>query len=248
MTKDVELRIYDGAGNGATLYTSSAESDVYGRSVQYYIESRLKKDIDASEKELLVTLATYGGYAQDYFRDGKGNGLVDAESLYEVLETYGLEPADISGITNTTVNRVNDRGSNEANMDFTLKTFTVALDSAVNLTLKFEMGSGYDIDDFTYVLTYIDGGEEKTMEMEAEKEASSGRCVLTVEDIAAAYWDYEYKISVTNNKTGETNEWGTSVLAFVTTKLKSASGTELEKNVVRAMYLYNQAANARFGV
>jgi hypothetical protein len=248
MTKNVELRIYDGEGKAVTLYTNSMEDEVYGRSIEYYINSRLSKDIPETERKLLVALATYGGYAQRYFRDGRGNQMVDETPLYNVLLDYNLEPADISGVTYEAVNRVNDRGINEANMGITLKSFSVALDSAVELTLKFVMEDGYDIDDFTYVLTYNDAGTEKTMALEATKEASTGRCVLKISDIAAACWDYEYKIEITNNVTGETNIWGSSVLAFVTTKLKSGSATEMEKDVVRAMYIYNKAANEHFGI
>ena len=248
MTKNVELRIYDGEGKAVTLYTSSMEDEVYGRSIEYYINSRLSKDIPETERNLLVALATYGGYAQRYFRDGRGNQMVDETPLYNVLLGHNLDPADISGVTYEAVNRVNDRGNNEANMGITLKTFSVALDSAVELTLKFVMEDGYDIDDFTYVLTYNDAGTEKTMALEATKEVSTGRCVLKISDIAAACWDYEYKIEITNNVTGETNIWGSSVLAFVTTKLKSASATEMEKDVVRAMYIYNKAANEHFGI
>ena len=243
LTKVVELRIYDGNDNIANLYTNSnPEGDsMYGKSIQDYINSRLGKTTDKNEKALLLTIVAYGTYAQDYFRNVKGNQLVDATFLSSVLEPFGLSMPDISGITADMVNRVNNKGTNEAGVGFALKAFSVALDAAVDLTLKFEMASGYDLDDYSYVLTDVSGA---TKELVPSKE--SGRCVLVIKSIAAAYWDHEYTITVTNKVTGETNVWGTSVLALVTTKIKSTNAVEKEKNIVKAMYLYNLAADAYF--
>ena len=189
-------------------------------------------------------MATYGGYAQEYFV--KNNSNIDATPIYSVLSQYGQALPDLSGVTVGSIGRTFNK--DEANADGLLMGGAdVDLNSAVTLTLKFALTNAeYTINDFTFELKYIENHVEKSKELEAYL-GSDGRYWVDVENIPAAYWDYEYVIAVTNTKTNTVSMPSGSVLAFVQLKLKNANSTEEVKNLVKGMYYYNEAANEFFG-
>jgi hypothetical protein len=247
MTKNIELRFYDSSDNVATLYTKTWEGEAYVYAPQDYIFNQLSQTSDEDFKSLLVAMVTYIGYAQDYF--SPTDSTVDKEPLYKRLAEYNESPADVSGISKETVNRANDHG-NDATKDTAigmhLRSFTIALEAAIDLTLKYSIDEGYEINDFTVNLTrqvFVNNQSVvETVPMEVTYDDSQDRYVLVIEAIPAAQWDYEYKITITNNKNGETNTWGTSVLAYLASQMTATKPVQLQ-NLVKAMYLYNQAAS-----
>jgi hypothetical protein len=121
------------------------------------------------------------------------------------------------------------------------------LDSAIYLRVYFNLAEGADIDDYKFVLTYADPeGNTHTKEVEPGYEAGRNRYYVDIEDIPAAYLDYMYNITVTNTKTNATYSVTTSVIVWVKNSLNSSSNED-QKNLLKAIYLYNQAANELFG-
>ena len=252
MTKTVELRFFDSSDVQANLITNTWSGDAYAYVPKDYITNNVNKaGVAASLKHLLAAMATYIGYAQDYF--APNDATVDKDPLYNVLEELGSAPVDISGVTKESVGRANDHGNDpdkNGPIGIHLRSFSIALEAAIDLSLVFSVDDGYSIDDFTIMLSrevFIDNQSViETIPLTAEYVESSGRYLLKVEGIAAAHWDYEYKITITNNKNGETNVWGSSVLAYLANQMTDTKPVALQ-NLVKAMYVYNQAANAHLG-
>ena len=93
----------------------------------------------------------------------------------------------------------------------------------------------------------------------------SGRCIrtdvsgnyhITLQNIAAAVHVQKFccssqcsqcTITVTNTSDEVVNVITTSVLSYARSVLNNPNNTEAKKDLVRALYLYNQAANAHLG-
>jgi len=244
MTEDVTLEVFDGNGNQCTISTSKVTGTSYTLSVMTFVNSKLSKSTtDEAMKKLLTALVTYGGYAQTYF--APQNSKIDTSYLaYEVLADYGIAVPDLSGITADSIDQSFIKG--DTSIGITLKSADVALDSAVNMTMKFALDEGCSIEDYSFELTYTENYVEKTKVLKATYDAASGRYSVIIPDIAAAYWDYMYKVTVTSTETAETYECYGSVLAYIKLKLKNSSSSEALLNMCKAMYNYNQAANEFF--
>jgi len=235
MTYDVTVRLYDGAGNAVQLTDYKAEgfkgTEVI-RSVMDY--ARLTFELgSAKQKDAMVALLTYGGYAQTYFKK-------DAENpAYNLLAEYGREVPNLEGITADTITQaLTITGENKG---LKYKNQAAVLESAIYLRNKFVLESGYEIDSFAVTVTTPYGSEE----VEIEYLASEGVYYVDILEIASAYWDYMYKITVTNTETGESYSIECSVLAWVDRMLGASTNTA-QINLGKAMYYYNQAANVFF--
>jgi hypothetical protein len=239
MTKVVTMSIYDGNGNLCNIsdYASGTVGTSVSRTVLDYAELALTKGT-AKQKAIVTALLTYGGYAQGYFNKDVEN------PAYNLLTQLGYEIPDVSGISADSITQELIKSNTQIGITQTAQQ--AYLESAVYHRVYYVLDAGYSIEDFDFVLTYTEGGVEKTKSVEAVYEASKNRYYIDILDIPAAYWDYMYKITATNVETGESYEVSTSVLAYL--KLGLAKSTnETQKMLFRAMYYYNQAANSFFG-
>ena len=230
MGRDISVQVFDGNGNAVKLVTGAGRA--LGASTAYavadYAEMALAQGTER-QKTIVTALLTYGGYAQQYFG-------VDADSpVYNILGDYEREILDISDIT---VDTITDSFtiSNAASV-----TANVYLSSAIYMRLTYEDISA---DDYTFTLTYTEGGVEKTRKIEAVS-LDNGGCYVDIKDIPAAYLDYMYKVTATHVETGETFDVKGSVLCWIRLCLEQSTNKN-QINMAKAMYLYNQAANKFF--
>ena len=202
-----------------------------------YAKLVLDKGSDA-QKELITSLVTYGGYAQKLFN-------VDAENpAFNIL----TKVPSLEGVTQDSIsNTASDVSSSGSSIGIRKNKQQAFLDSAIYHEVYFTLDEGYSIDDFTFILTYPVNHKEYTKTLTPIYDAANDRYDITIEDIPAAYLDYDYKITVTNTETNETYTVTTSVLAYLKSILNSTAATAETKNQAKAMYLYNQAANTYFG-
>lgn len=133
---------------------------------------------------------------------------------------------------------------------------SVVLDSRIALKTSFRMSSKEDLSKYTFHLTYAKGGEAVeepkvltvTSENVVKDTDDSGnefyKCVVEIDDIPVAYWDFDYIITVTKDDTSYALQ--TSVLAWVKECIQK-SDKAAQVNMAKAMYFYNDAANKYFG-
>ena len=242
MTCPVKVTFTDGSGNVVMIRQGDTITNSKSCAVIDYAKRVLSQE-DSSElikkqKDIITALVTYGGYAQKHFK-------VEADNpAYNILTEYGLSVPDISDVTVS--ESVTMSGTNIGIKSVSQQTF---LDSSIYHRVYLTPETGVSIDDFSYTLTYSVDGATATKSLTVYPVTDSagqatGRYYVDIKDIPAAYLDYRYKISISNGS--DTYDITTSVLTYLSSVLKYST-TETQVNLAKAMYLYNQQANAFFG-
>jgi|GEM_PF-7028447 len=205
----------------------------YTYSIRSYAEAILKNPYTYGEKMVALAKAmlNYGAAAQVNFQYNTGNPansvgdlMTEAEKIaYKSVadDIFGdpFKPAFIEGIG----------GFAGANL---------VLESETKMNLYFQTIEGVDIADLTFT---VDGKAVKPV-------AASGYHMISIPNIISSDLDREYEITVSNGTTGGTIHISTFNYAATVMPLPSEGTpyTAEVKDVLRAMYLYNQAANAYF--
>ena len=241
MTYDATVKIVDGNGNDVQL-TDYMDANFVGtevsRSVLDYARLALEKGNDG-QKMIVSALLTYGGYAQPYFNKDAAN------PAYNLLAEFGREIPTLEDIDKDTITQ--SLSYSETSNGVSYFNQTAYLDSALYLRTRFALAEGESIENYTFTLTYEENHVTKTMELEVAADKNyAGKYYVDILDIPAAYWDYMYKITVTNKTTNETYEVDCSVMAWVDRLLEN-SKNDAQIKMGKAMYYYNQAANEYFG-
>ena len=171
---------------------------------------------------------------------------MDAENpAYNLLTQMGMAVPSLDGITADSITQRTAVVDGQNGIKAT--SMQAFLDSAIYLRVYFNLDEGASIDNYKFVLTYADPeGNTHTKEVEPGYEAGRNRYYVDIEDIPAAYLDYMYNITVTNTQTNATYSVTTSVMVWMRNALNAATD-ENHKNLLKAIYLYNQAANELFG-
>ena len=238
--RKIKIEVFDGQGNAVMLYSNKGTALGTAREVSAidYAKSILTgAKYSQEEKDLVAALLTYGGYAQKFFK-------VDVDApVYNSLTDLGIAIPDISSVTADLVGH--KATQNTVKNGISTTGFEAVLDSSTSFRIFLSLAQGEDPGDYDFELTYIYAGQEKTKPITATFNEKDRRFCVVIEDIPSAYWDYMYKVSVTKKSTGETYEVSASILAWVRQIIKSSESSE-QLDLAKAMYLYNQAANAFF--
>lgn len=239
MMRDLTVKFYDSKGNlvEITDYSTGEVVTEINRSVADYARLALEKG-NPGQKKLATALVTYGGYAQIFF------GVDATNPAFNILEDFGIAVPSIDEITAETITQVDIKSDTDIGIHHT--TTAAMLDSAISMVPHFVLSEGASIEDYTFTLTYQEGGQTKTKPLAVEYDAANNRYDVTIESIASGHLDYMYKVTVTKTATGETYELSTSVLAYARRVIEQSPNVK-QCNMAKAMYLYNQAANEFFG-
>ena len=234
MTGDVTVTFYDTEGNKMPIWNSYTGRivDSLTRTVVDYAREMLSSDTnDAKTKNLIAAMLVYGGYAQKQFE-------VDVDNLaYSILDEYDdVEMPDINSVTAASINKaVTTAGSS---IGFEYKQQSVVLDSKVSLRLYCKFATGRNLNsEYTRSLNSIYNSLGASM--------VGSRVLFEITDIAASDWDKDFEITLTERATYNTYTVKSSVLAWVNESIQTSSNSNV-LNLAKAMYLYNQAANAYF--
>ena len=252
MNQLITATVVDGNGNVANFTDSTGEifegAYVYG--VKSYVDQVFSRAGNQTLKDAIVALLTYGSYAQVYFSN-RGTAGISSEPAYNMLAEYGVSPVDMSAFTLDSLTQ-SMVGTGDSFDGISIRTGSPVLEAAIYMNVQFNASaiSEANLGDYTYQLTYKVGTEEKTVELDTPSWDTRGRMIFKVENIAAALFDCMYSITITKKATGETYTGEYSVLVYLKTAISSLQGNASkvdDLNLYKAMYYYNQAANAYFG-
>ena len=191
-----------------------------------YANTLLSMDSSSDElKALLKATLNYGAYAQVYF-----------EENMETLANEGLDESDIAVVKNVseitesvlTVEGSKPSGVESISYDLTCKSATV-------MKLYVTLATDVNIDD--YIFTF--DGEMVDLEM-----VGANKYVYTVTGIAAAELDKTFTFGL--SKDSEVATITVNAYSYFAGRIADSDADEKLVNLVKAMYLYGEAANGYF--
>lgn len=225
MNDKVTLKVFNGADEVVPLYRHSNGEDVtetgYVYSVQDYIQKTLENPESPEKlKALVQAMSDYGSLAQVQF----GYNL---ENLAEVK-------GDLDSVTLDSVAKYAPKVTEGAATGVTFKGPSLVLKTETALRLYFELAEG-EIGDYTFKV----GTKTKT-----PTETADG-WMIEIPNISAKDLDKVYTVKVTSGD-GTVLTLKVSALSYVYNTLNSETSDAKLVNLVKGVYLYNQAANAYF--
>jgi hypothetical protein len=222
MTEQITLRVFLADGSEVTLISpSGAVLDGAVYSVARFV--RTAAEVGSEKLQALAAkLASYGAYAKAYF---------EYEPVAEDTEYADAIAGDITGdITVETVTPY--KPVKDASTDaFKAKSISLVLKSETILKVTF---AGTDVAQYSFT---VDGEP-----VSAVKSGSS--YVVKIPNIAAQDLDKAYTIVATNGDS--TYTISAYALTYAYQVLKAEDRTDAIRDLVKALYEYNQAANAYF--
>ena len=224
MNDKVTLKVFNGEDAVVPLYRHSNGENVtetgYVYSVQDYIQKTLETSSDEKLKALVQAMSDYGSLAQVQFE-------YNLENLAEVK-------GDLGSVTAETVAAFAPVVTEGTATGVTFKGPSLVLKTQTALRLYFELAEG-EIGDYTFKV----GTKTKT-----PTETTQG-WMIEIPNISAKDLDKVYTVKVTSSD-GTVLTLKVSALSYVYNTLNSGESETL-KDLVKGVYLYNQAANAYFG-
>lgn len=232
MNDTVTLQLYDANGqnllplfdNNGLDYTSGYEYSV--------MEFARRSDISGSTelKNLANSMANYGAYAQLYFNYGR------------VTETAEMKSA-IATVGNDALNSYAGTITQENTLPLRYYASSLILDEKTSLCHYFTLADGANVDMTNCTFSYYKAGDsanKKTLSLEQRR----GMYVVEIPNIAASELGTPYVLEVAYDGSVKTTI-NYSALSYGHAVLRNSSKTTL-RNLVKALYLYNAAANAYF--
>ncbi len=222
MRDEATLRLYYGDDTAAPLYLK--EQDItetgYTTSVMDYLEKAQKTSSNPKMVALAKAAADYGTAAQLYF-DYKAEGLT-------------LDAA-VTAVTQSQLDAFTPKYLSNKPSGVTVHSASVMFKSDNALRQYFTLASGQVIGSYAFS---IDGSAAQPVL------SSQSRYYVALPNIAAKDLDTEHLYAVTCGS--ESYSFRYSPLSYACQILQSSTNENM-KNLARALYLYNQAANAYFG-
>ncbi len=221
MNDVVTLRVYDGEDNLVALYRHSNDEDVtetgYSYSVQTYIQTVRETSSDAKLIALVNAMSDYGSLAQAQFG-------YNADSRVAVQ-------ADLSGVTAADVESFQAVKTDGTATGVSYYGTSLLLQSETVMRIYFTLDEG-EISDYTFKL-----GSKKVTPVQ-----SDGKWYVEIANISAKDLDKTYTLTVSSAE-GKIVTVKASALSYVYTVLNGGSNEATLIDLVKGLYLYNQAAN-----
>jgi hypothetical protein len=226
MNDVVTLRVFDGEGNPAAMYRHSNNEDItetgYSYSVHEYIEAVRETSSDQKLIDLVNAMADYGVLAQLQFN-------YNTENLPQIQ-------GDLDSVTTAELAAFEPQVTEGAATGVSYYGTSLVLESETVLRVYFTLDEGASIGDFTFKV-----GSKKYTPVEKD-----GKWYVEILNISAKDLDKLYTVTVSSAE-GKVVTVKTSALSYACKVLNTDGTDEKLVNLVKGLYLYNQAANAYFG-
>ena len=226
MGMDVTLRVYNSEGTMLPMLRYSNEADVFADGYTYSAQRYIQQTLATSTNEKLIALveamSDFGSLAQKQFN-------------YDVANAAALYHADdIAAVTAADLEPYKCQKTETARKGIEFSNMTLVLEAETTMKLFFKLNEG-EIGDYTFT---VDG------KAATATETSSGY-VIEVKNIAAKNLDKFYKVVVRDSQ-GVCLTVKCTALNYSYLVLTAENQSEDLTNLVKAIYLYNKAANTYF--
>ena len=239
MTSNVTVQFFDGDDNPVLIYdyTNGAKDTKVTKTVLDYVRRVYQNSKNPqSLKDLMTSMVTFGTYAQKYFN-------VNTNKLAtQILAEFGINIPDINQVTKGTITQQLSVTGDKIGLTYNGQVINFS--SVIYMRTYFMPAAGYSINDYEFTLTYTEGGVQKTKSVEAGIEGKE--FYVDIVNIPVAKWDYMYTITATNIATGESYQVTSSIMAWAKRTIENGTAEAKMIDLAKAMYLYNQAANAHW--
>jgi hypothetical protein len=219
------VTVCNASGEKYPVYSAKGTNYTEGfkYSVKTYAENKIENGSKDTTKQLAKALLDYGTTAQIYFQYGDYTGLsVDSNVTSVTLD-------DMASFKTKVTSKTKPAGFEGAS----IMTF---FESDNTLRILYSLADGYKPSDYTFT---IDG---ETVTPVKRKSNDKYYYCVDVKNIAAPNLDVAHTFSITDGTDAYTLE--ASAISYAYTSVKN--GYDTRKNLGKAFYLYNQAANAFF--
>ena len=258
MSSNVSVYFKDGDTELPIYADGKKVADTFKCSIADYSVEALKNGNDKM-RYLSQTMLTFGAYAKEYFgvQYSENTGKKDLDSIVSDAVTMGYVTALDLDAFSEVWNAANNSYKASVSDTFAkapIETATIRqsliLDSDTTIRVFFNAADVENLSEYTFTLFYPANNTTSQMTVEPELQ-SDGRYMIAIESIPVAYWDSECKILVTRKgdtaePAAEKLEISIYVLTWAKSCINSQSATEEQKNMAKAMFLYNDAANKYF--
>ena len=232
MNDVVTLRVYNGQDNLVKLIRRSTGEDItetgYPFTVQTYIQRTLEDEAaDEDLKALMRAMSDYGRLAQIMFN----------YKTEELAEQYG----DLSTVTEAELAAYDKKVTQKA-PGVSFVAGSLVLESETTIQLYFKVDEG-EIGDYTFkVGKSVKEPKAKTVQVGDD----TIECwMIEIPNVAAKDLDKVYSTAVTNAAGVKVLVVKYSALSYAYSTLQNSTDEKLI-NLVKGIYLYNQAANVYF--
>lgn len=179
-----------------------------------------------AEKKMARAMLNYGGYAQLYF-------LTQVQLQEEVLankDLYNNENDPVLTMSAVDWSKYEPTGQNQERLEATL-----LLESETELRFYFEPESGKTINDYIFSI------DDTSYTLKTG--TAGGRCYVSITGIQATELQNMFTIVIKSKANGSIFASTTyGAFSYVKTIIEEETADEKLENLVRALYLYNQAA------
>lgn len=207
------------------VYYDGVRSQEYNYSIKQYAESVLTQTTDPNIQKLVKTMLNYGAYAQQYFNYNADN-----------LTNAGLEPADqglLGDVVTDAFLEYKYQPLQSQNV-IAMQNISLVLKSETTLRLYFTCASGVTADALEVTSSTC---------TPVIRQTEGGSYYIAIENIVAGSLGDMHTITVKNTVTGETDTCTVSALTYGYYALTGSTKATLQ-NLVKSLYLYNQAAES----
>lgn len=216
-------------GIKAQVVANGKTGETYEYKVKNYadkiIENTEDKDTFKKAAPMVKAMLNYGAYSQIYF-----NNNVDELANSGVEDTVHTATVDTSNVEKFV--------SPKQDIGIQYYASSLILKSETSIRHYFTYDSALmSLEDINSMYEFRFDGTVVTPQIK------NGYIIIQKDDVEAANLDQAYDVVVTNKQTGEKIEFSYSALQYAKSILDGSGYAEALVNVVKALWLYNEAAN-----
>ena len=228
MNDEVTFKVYTTKANGKVTLDKRYTYSV----VDYAKKVLASEEATANEKELVKAMLDYGSTAQTYF-----------DYNADTLVNKGLTDQAYANVTADQFNAYKPVVANNkaiAGVEYAVSNLRLLSDTAIRHHFALDASAVEKVNAGTIKFELVEGDARN----ELKPVVNGNKAYVEIDKVYAEDLDKVYEVVVTDTETNKTMTIEYSALSYGYTVMNSDKATDEIKEVVKAMLVYNQAANA----